>query len=203
MIKTKYVWTALGEHTAVEAGLNETRAEGFPANFAYQPLELSGPTERAWLGAGYIKEVTIPLPFLQFYWEGENTTASMHMIKMFNENNIKWCYGAFGELKAAIGEHNKMVQVEYYHVKGNLYGILEKPKSTSSYFKLTPEELYVENSDGYTKEEALLCDHNVHAQPFAVDLWHAIRKAADYLEIGCDEVEILQRINNKYAVVCH
>ena len=74
---------------------------------------------------------------------------------------------------------------------------------TTKYFGLTSEELYKVNSDGYTKEEALLCDHNIDAKPFTSSLSDAIEKADAYIALGYEGVEILERINNKYAVVCY
>jgi len=199
MLYTRYVWTADG---MIKGRSDETREKDFPARYGYEPMEKNPEATKAWLEAGFIKKVDEKLPFLQFYWKGKFTSPSKHMIQMFNENYIRWEKDPYGTLFAEIGPNNEMVPVEYYHVAGNLYGITEKPRSTSEYFKLTPEELYKENSDGYSKEDALLCDNNVHAKPFAKDLYHAIRKAADYIAIGCDGVEILQTISNRYAVVC-
>ena len=203
MLYTNYVWTELGQELAERSVIKESRIAGFPAIFAYNPCEKHWGICDSWLEAGYIKRVDEKLPFLQFYWSDKDTCASYHMIKMFNENNIKWQNGHFGVLEAAIGDNGEMVPVEYYHVAGNLYGIIVKPESTTRYFGITPEELHTENSDGYTREEALLCDNNIHAKPFAKDLFHAIRKAADYVGLGCDGVKILQCLNGKYAVVCH
>ncbi len=203
MLYTNYVWTKKGEAKAKCAKVNETRKAGFPATFAYQPLEESSKTAKAWLGAGYIEEVETPLPYLQFFWNGDSTTANMHMKKVFMENNIKYRTNQYFALEAEVGENGKMVPVEYYHVEGNLYGIIQRPRTTSAYFEMSPEELYAENSDGYTKEEALLCDHNIHAKPFCSSLYNAIQKVTDYKKLGCEDIEILQRVNNKYAVVCY
>ena len=203
MLYTKYVWSKRGAELAEITNLGETRKAGFPAIFAYQPLEKSPTTARAWLEAGYIEEVEQPLPFLQFYWNGENASANMHMVKAFQNNGLKYRTNEYFTLEAEIGENGEMVPVECYHVDGNLYGITQKPRSTSAYFKLTPEELYSKNSDGYTKEEALLCDHNIHAKPFCNSLLNAVNKVADYKKLGCEGIEILERINNQYAVVCY
>ncbi|AOZ97918.1 hypothetical protein [Butyrivibrio hungatei] len=203
MLYTNYVWTPKGQMVADISGLNETRQAGFPAIFGYEPLEKEPLIAKAWLDANYIEKVEERLPFLQFYWKGDSTCASYHMIRMLNENGFKWFRSQTGELIAEIGENGEMVPVTYYYVAGNLYGMIEKPKSTSTYFGLSSEELYKKNPDGYTREEALLCDNNIHAKPFASSLYNAIKKAADYVRLGCSGVEILQCINNKYAVVSH
>ncbi len=140
---------------------------------------------------------------LQFEWIKNNSTARDNMIAVFKEKNIRFDTDAYGSLRGAIGDNGQMVRVEYYLIENNLFGITAKPRSTSEYFGLTPEQLYVRNSDDYTKEEALLCDHNVHAKPFACSLANALAKAKDYADIGCEGIEILQMINGNYAVVCH
>ncbi|WP_026653521.1 hypothetical protein [Butyrivibrio proteoclasticus] len=203
MLYTNYVWTKKAQILADISSLDETRKAGFPAKLNYEPLEKSPQIAKAWLNEKYIEKVEEKLPFLQFYWKGDNTCASYHMIKMFDENGIEWIRSRTGELMAEIGENGEMVPATYYYVAGNLYGIIEKPKSTSTYFGLSSEELYKKNTDGYTKEEALLCDNNIHAKPFASSLYNAIKKAADYVKLGCSGVEILQCINNKYAVVSY
>lgn len=197
--KTRFVWTRKAQDESVNTG--ETRAAGFPAVFASEPLEKNPTIGKKWLLDGYVEYTDTPLPFLQFYWKGDNTCASEHMINTFKKNGICHERNAFGQLMADIGKG--MVPVEYYHVEGNLYGITEKPRSTSSYFGISPVELYKKNSDGYTKEEALLCDSNIHAKPFCPTLYNAVRKAADYVQLGCEGVEILQMLNNKYAVVSY
>lgn len=200
MIFTQYVWTEKGMY----AGHNEeTRMEGFPARFGYEPMEKVPEIVRSWLKAGYIRKVKEKLPFLQFCWTNKETTAAICMAKMFTENNIRWEIDPYGSLRAEIGTENEMVNVEYYHVDGNLYGITQKPKSTSKYFNLSSEELYEKLPSGYRREEALLMENNIHEKPFAKDMYHAIRKAAGYVKLGCERVEILECISNKYAVVCH
>ncbi len=202
MLYTQYVWTKYAGEIARDNNLNETRAEGFPARFAYEPMEKNMHITKAWLEAGIIRKVEEKLPFFQFYWKDNATSASWEMMHILKENHIPFRNGIFGSLEAKIGDDDDFHKVEYYHVEGNLYGFIVKPRTTSEYFGISPEELYAKNNDGYTKEENLLCDNNVHAKPFAKDLYHAIRKAADYIQIGCENVEILQCINNKYAVVC-
>lgn len=76
-------------------------------------------------------------------------------------------------------------------------------RTTQEYFNLTPEELSIQRGYGYTREECLLCDHNVHAQPFCTNYEHALRKAADYEALGCEEIEILKMLSGKYAIVCY
>jgi hypothetical protein len=96
-----------------------------------------------------------------------------------------------------------MKKLSFYRVKGNYYRIVESPRSTAEYFGLSPEELYEKNASGYTREEALLCDSNIHAKPFCPTLENAISKAEDYRQLGCEGVEILQMVNSKFAVVSH
>ena len=202
MLYTKYVWTALGCEMGKLGNVMETRKAGFPASIAYKPLEANMTIARAWLEAGYIAESDIKLPQLHFHWIKGDTSAKYHMIKVFNENNIEWVNGSYGQLMAKIGKNNEMVDVEYYHVDGNLYGIIEKPMSTSRYFEMAPEMLS-KNDGVYTKEENLLRENNIHESPFCKNLYHAIRKAAEYIRLDCDDVRILQKIDNTYAVVSH
>ena len=202
MILTQYVWTKKAQTLAVSDGLNESRVAGFPATFAYEPLEKNPSVAKSWLSAGFVELTDKPLPYLQFFWKGDNTCARTHMEKVLRENHIRTRNSAFGELEAEIGKDGAMAPGEYYHVEGNLYGIIEKPISTSRYFGFTPEELIKKNPDGYTKEEALLCDNNIHAKPFCPTLYNAVKKAEDYHRLGC-VTEILQMLNNKYAVVSY
>ena len=137
-----------------------------------------------------------------FIWTGDNTSANDHIIKYLKTNHIDYHYN-FGRIVADVDRSGKYKALDYYHIDGDLYGIMEKPRSTNEYFNLTSEELFKENSDGYTKEEALLCDHCIDALPFAPDYKSALEKAEYYKSIGCNEVEILERINNKYGVVAY
>ena len=76
-------------------------------------------------------------------------------------------------------------------------------RTTQDYFKMSPEELSVQRGYGYTREECLLCDNNIHAQPFCTNYEHALRKVETYKELGCEDIEILVMLSGKYAVVCY
>lgn len=200
MIYTKYVWTLKAQTEAEKLGMNETRPAGSPASLCFCPLERTPETARRWLNNGYIEKVEKELSALHFTWRDES--ALSHMIKALSANGLEWYISKTGQLVAAIGNDGEMVPVEYCHVHGNYYEIIRKPRSTSEYFGFTPEELY-EKKDGHSREFELLTDNNIHEKPFAVSLKQAIRKARDYVELGCTGVEVLQCINNQYAVVSH
>ena len=204
-MKTRYIYTAKAEQIARENNLPEYRKAGTAASFAWQPLENSEITARAWLEAGIIEKVEKPVNFLTFTWI---TTANNAMTKIFRENNISY-YFRNEALYADIYKTGEPVEVDCYHIAKdpetglNLFGVMEAPKRTTQYFNLTSEELYKTNSDGYTKEEALLCDNCPDAHPFADDYISALEKFKYYVEMGYKDIQILQRINNKYAVVAY
>lgn len=137
-----------------------------------------------------------------FLWAGDNTSANTHIVKYLKANHIDYHYN-LGQIVADVDHDNNFKALDCYQIEGDLFGIMVKPRSTNDYFNLTSEELYKKNADGYTKEEALLCDHCIDAQPFAATYLQALEKADYYKSIGCSEIEILQRINNKYAVVSY
>ena len=124
------------------------------------------------------------------------------MVNVLKENQIKWNISSTGQLIAAIGEDDEMLPIEYCHVSGNCYEIIRKPRTTSEYFGLSPEELY-EKEDGWRRESKLLIENNIHEKPFAVSLKQAVRKAREYEKLGCTGVEVLQCIHNQYAVVSY
>lgn len=206
-MKTRYIFTEKAEQLARDNNLPEYRKAGTAASFAYQPLEKSEITARAWKEAGYIEEAPEPVNFLTFTFA--DYTQSSYMIKLFKENRIKWSYGPYGEMIADINKTGELVKVDCFHVARdpqtglNLFVIDKAPRTTSEYFNLPSEELYKKNSDGWTKEEALLCDHNIHAKPFCSSYTNALAKAEDYKKLGCEEVEILRRIDNSFAVVSY
>lgn len=200
-MKTRYVYTEKAELLAKERNL-ETRKAGTPASFAYKPLEESPITKKAWLEGGFIEEIPEPINFLTFNWINDNSSANDNMKNIFKENNIKYFY-QLGTLYADIEKNGRYKKIDCYHVEGDLFEIIEAPRTTAQYFDYTPEELYKKNSDGYSKEEVLLCDYNIDAQPFAETYKEALRKANHYKSIGCEGVEILERINHKYGVVCY
>ena len=206
-MKTRYIFTEKAEQLARDNNLPEYRKAGTAASFALQPLENSEITARAWKEAGYIEEAPEPVNFLTFTFA--DYTQSSYMIKLFKENGINWSYGPYGEMIADIDKTGELVKVDCFHVAKdpktglNLFVIDKAPRTTSEYFNLRPEELYKKNSDGWTKEEALLCDHNIHAKPFCSSYTNALAKAEDYKKLGCEEVEILRRIDNSFAVVSY
>lgn len=206
-MKTRYIYTHKAEQIARDNNIMEYRKAGTAASFAYLPLEESPITAQAWKEAGIIEEVTDPVNFLTFTFA--DYTMSRYIIKLFKENGINWHYGPYGEMIADINKDGHPVKVDTYHIGKdpktglNLFGIMEAPRRTTEYFNMTPEELYKKNSDGWTKEEALLCDHNIHAKPFCSTYENAAAKAEDYKKLGCEEVEILEMLNHKYAVVSY
>lgn len=204
-MKTRYIYTAKAEDLARANNLQEYRKAGTAASFAYQPLELSPITAEAWTKAGYIEEAPEPVDFLTFTL---TYTANSAMVKLFQENHIDYFYN-LGQIYADIDRTGKPVKVDYYHIATdpatglNLFGVMKAPRRTGSYFDMTSEDLYKSNADGWTKEETLLCDNCPDAHPFADDYISARNKAEYYKSIGCEGVEILQRINNKYAVIAY
>lgn len=206
-MKTRYIYTYEAEKLARSNNLPEYRKAGTAAHFGYQPLEEAPQIAQAWLEAGFIEEVDEPVNFLTFTFA--DYTQSRYMIKLFNENNIKWERSIYQEYFADINKTGELVKVDCYHIARdpetglNLFGIMEKPRTTAAYFHMSPEELYQKNADGWTKEECLLCDHNIHAKPFCPTYENAVEKAESYRKLGCEGVEILQQINNKYAVVAY
>lgn len=206
-MKTRYIYTYEAEKIARSNNLPEYRKAGTAAHFGYQPLEDAPQIAQAWLEAGIIAESPEPVNFLTFTFA--DYTQSCYMRKLFNENGIKWNYGAYQEMYADINKDGKPVKVDCYHIARdpetglNLFVIDKQPRRTTEYFNLSPEELYKKNSDGWTKEEALLCDHNIHAKPFCSNYMNALAKAEDYKKLGCEEVEILSRIDGSFAVVSY
>lgn len=204
-MKTRYIYTPYAEQIARANNIQEYRKAGTAASFAYKPLEESPITAQAWKAAGIIEEAPEPVNFLTFTF---TYTAGSAMIKLFKENNISWYY-KYDAIYADIHKNGAPVKVDYYFIDKDpetgltLHGIYEAPATTSKYFNLSSVELYKSNSDGYTKEEALLCDNCPDAHPFADDYLSAQAKADYYRSIGCDDITILQRINNKYAVVAY
>lgn len=135
-------------------------------------------------------------------FEWTTGSAADNMIRLFRERGIRYEYRAF-QLCACIGPGSAPVPVEYYKINGNLYGITQKPMRTSEYFHLSPEALFTDKGDGWTKEDCLLCDENPDAHPFCDTLLDALEKAAHYAAVGYEDIHILERINNKYGVVAY
>ena len=126
MITTNYVWTAKAERDAKERGL-ETRMAGQAACFAYQPLEKSPITVRAWLEIGEIRRVEKPVTFLNFHSKRTSEYLHVDATKFFNENGIPYRYANLsnGELEAAIID-DEFVPVTFHHLDGDCYMITEK-----------------------------------------------------------------------------
>lgn len=205
-MKTRYIYTAKAEEIARSCNLKEYRKAGTAASFAYQPLENSPVTAHAWLDDGIIEETPEPVNFLTFTF---NTTAMNAMCKLFKNNNIRFQYGPYSELLADINGTGELVNIDYYNIGHdpetglNLFEIVEKPRRTTDFFNMTPEQLFTDK-DGWTKEDCLLADLHPEAKPWSATLKDAIEKAKDLKTIYTDRnVEILQTISNKYAVVVY
>jgi len=137
---------------------------------------------------------------LIFVWNAGS--AADNMVKLFKALDIPYEHTMSG-VRAAIGEDGAIVPVEYYHIEEDLYGVIEKPPRTSEYFGLSPAALAAVKGDGYTKEECVLLDKNPEARPFCDTLLEALEKADHYAAIGYDDIHILKRLNDRYAVIAH
>ena len=206
-MKTKYVFTEAAEQIARDNNLKEYRKAGTAAHFAYLPLEQSPITARAWLDAGYIKEVPEPVSFLTFTL---TTTASNAMQRLFKENNIKYQSGPYFDiLYADIHKTGQLVAVDYINIGHdnetglNLFEVIEKPMRTAEFFNIPAADLYKMDADGWTKEEKLLCDHHPDAHPFFETYTDAVDHCRWLKNQGYEDIKILQRINNKYAVIAY
>lgn len=127
MLTTNYVWTQKAENEAQELGL-ETRANGTAASFAYQPLEKSHITAKAWLEDGYVARVKKPVAFLNFTTKLTKDYIAADAAHFLAENGIKYKYIdlAKGLLAAAIINDDELVPVTFHNISGNLYMITEK-----------------------------------------------------------------------------
>lgn len=131
-------------------------------------------------------------------------SAADNMTRVFRELDIPYERNASFELCAAIGsDHEALVPVTYYRIDGNIYGIAERPMRTTTYFGMPPEALAHDKGDGYTKEDCMLLDRNPEARPFCDTLKEALEKVWDYEDLGYDDIHILERLNNRYAVIAH
>ena len=139
----------------------------------------------------------------KFTFEWTTGSAADNMICLFREKGIRYERDGSFRLCACIGPGSFPVPVEYYHITGRLFGITRKPQRTTEYFRLSPEELNADKGDGYTKEDCLLCDENPSADPFCDTLLSALEKADRYSAIGYEDIHILERLNNKYAVIAY
>ena len=131
-------------------------------------------------------------------------SAADNMIRVFKELDIEYERNESFELCARLAfPESAMAPVTYYQVEGNIYGIAEKPKRTTTYFGLSPEALARDKGDGYTKEDCILLDMNPEARPFCDTLKEALEKSWHYEDLGYDDIHILERLNNRYAVIAH
>ena len=164
-------------------------------------MEKNPTITKAFLEKGYIEKIGKAIESLHFTWN--DGTAADNMIKTFKENHISWDYDGYGSLRAELYVDGKyrLVPVEYYAVENNLYGIIPMPKATSEYFGVSPEELYKRDCTDETLEHRLLVENNIHEKPYAKDLYNAVRKANDYAQLGCEDINILRCVSGKYAVV--
>lgn len=143
---------------------------------------------------------------LTFNWIGGNTSAADHMKKTFNAAGIPWRYGSFFNLQAALNGSD-YVNVEYYQISGNLFGITEKPPRASKYFGVPSEELYQEkpNADGYFREELKALDRTEEPGRFlAGNLLAALEMADEYRRGGYETVDIVASCQHygRYYVLC-
>ena len=143
---------------------------------------------------------------LTFNWIGGNTSAADHMKKTFNAAGIPWRYGSFFNLQAALNGSD-YVNVEYYQISGNLFGITEKPPRASKYFGVPSEELYQEkpNADGYFREELKALDRTEEPGQFMTNgLLSALEMADYYRRAGYESVDIVQSIQDqrRFFVLC-
>lgn len=132
---------------------------------------------------------------LTFEWIGGNTTAADHMKRTFNAAGIPWQYGPFFNLQADL-DGSGFVNVDYYKIDGDTFGIVKKPPRTSEYFGIPAEELWQErpDADGYTREDRIVLDHTEEDNPFTGSLLDAVEKADYYRRAGYEEVTILQAL---------
>ena len=128
-------------------------------------------------------------------------SAADNMTRLFREKGIRYEYDSAFRLCACIGP--APVPVEYYQITGRLFGITQKPQRTTEYFQLSPEVLYTDMGDGWTKEDCLLCDNSPDALPFCSTLLIALEKADHYARAGYEDIHILERLNNQYGVVAY
>lgn len=140
---------------------------------------------------------------LTFEWIGGNTSAADHMKNTFKAHGIPFRYGKYFDLQAALNGSD-FVPVEYYHIGGQTFGIVEKPARTSGYFGIPAPELYAETADGYTREECRILDATEEGSPFCASLLDAVEKADYYRRHGYQDITILQTVGAKwykYAVL--
>ena len=138
---------------------------------------------------------------LTFEWT--TGSAADNMICLFRELEIPYEYDASFRLCAVIGEDKALVPVTYYRIDGNTFGIVQTPQRTTQFFGLSPDALAKDMGHTYTKEECMLLDKSPDCYPFCDTLLDALEKAAHYEAIGYDDIHILERINNRYAVIAH
>lgn len=137
---------------------------------------------------------------LTFEWK--TGTANDNMIKAFKKAGVTYGNDYYFNLCADLGYG--FAPVEYYCIDNtaDIFGITYRPQRTTEYFDMTGEELF-KTIDGWTKEELMLCDSHPYAKPFVNTLKAALEHAEWLKEQGHDDIKILERINNKYAVIAH
>lgn len=113
-MKTNYIYTELAENIARDNNLQEYRKAGTAAQFGYQPLEEAPKIKKSWLKAGLIEEVKEPVNFLTFTFADH--TQNSYMIKLFQENGIKWYYNQYFSLMADINGTGKPINVDCFHI---------------------------------------------------------------------------------------
>lgn len=134
-----------------------------------------------------------PLHRLTFYWK--TGSAADNMIAVFKAARIPWRYGSAFNLQANL-DGSGFVNVEYYKIAGDVFGIIKEPPRTSEYFGIPAEELWQESpdADGYTREDRLILDSTEEESPWCGSLLDAVEKAGYYRRAGYEDVTILRAI---------
>lgn len=133
---------------------------------------------------------------IQFIWT--TGTANSNMIAALKENNISYKTDIFFNLTADLGQG--FAPVTYYQIKEDVFGITYRPQRTPEYFNIPAADLFNSDPDGWTKEEKILCDRHPEAHPFKYSLYEALQEAEQLTKDGYT-AKVLERINNRYAVI--
>ena len=135
-----------------------------------------------------------------FDWTNKSLCAADYMMRFFREHHIIYGHNSGFELCACL-DGKSCLPVTYYHIEENTFGIAYRPFRTCNYFRMPNKELSEENNNGYTKEECLILDSGENDHPFCETLLDAMEQAEYYRENGYQDVTVLERLNNHYAVI--
>ena len=143
---------------------------------------------------------------LTFEWTNGNSSAADNMIQIFKAAGIRWQYNPCSNLQAALNGSD-FVNVEYYKISGNTYGITEKPVCASKYFGIPSAALYRLHPDeyGFYPEELKALDRTEEPGRFlACNLCSALELADEYSRAGYETVDIVESLQNygSYFVLC-